>query len=98
VATVTAFGLRSNQSRQDGKRSKNAGDTLMRWLRKIGITDPRKVFHSHRHTFKTACRGKIDREIRNYITGHSSDDVASEYGDYEIPMLAAEIEKIAPAA
>jgi len=79
---------------RDGKRSHNAGNTTLKWLRKIGITDPRKVFHSHRHTFKTACRGKIDREIRNYITGHSSGDVAGEYGDYPIPMLAIEIEKI----
>jgi integrase len=79
---------------RDGKRSHNAGNTILKWLRKIGITDPRKVFHSHRHTFKTACRGKIDREIRNYITGHTSGDTASEYGDYPIPMLAIEIEKI----
>jgi hypothetical protein len=47
-----------------------------------------------RHTFKTACRGKIDREIRNYITGHATGDTASEYGDYPIDMLAGEIEKI----
>jgi integrase len=80
---------------RDGKRSHNVGNTILKWLRKIGITDPRKVFHSHRHTFKTACRGKIDREIRNYITGHSSGDVASEYGEYPIEMLAVEIEKIA---
>jgi integrase len=79
---------------RDGKRSHNAGNTILKWLRKIGITDTRKVFHSHRHTFKTACRGKIDREIRNYITGHTTGDTASEYGDYPIPMLAAEIEKI----
>jgi integrase len=79
---------------RDGKRSHNAGNTILKWLRKIGITDPRKVFHSHRHTFKTACRGKIDREIRNYITGHGTDDTASDYGEYPIPMLAAEIEKI----
>jgi integrase len=80
---------------RDGKRSQNAGNTVMRWLRDIGITDKRKVFHTHRHSFKSACRGKIDREIRNYITGHSSGDTASEYGEYEIPMLAVEIEKIA---
>lgn len=79
---------------RDGKRSHNAGNTILKWLRKIGITDPRKVFHSHRHTFKTACRGKIDREIRNYITGHATGDTASEYGDYPIDMLAVEIEKI----
>jgi integrase len=69
---------------RDGKRGKNAGNTIVLWLRGIGIKDSREVFHSHRHTFKTACRGKIDREIRNYITGHSSGDVASEYGDYPL--------------
>jgi len=50
---------------RDGKRGHNAGNAIGKWLRKIGITDKRKTFHSHRHTFKTNCRGLIDEEIRN---------------------------------
>jgi hypothetical protein len=79
----------------DGKRGKNAGNTIMIWLRKIGITDPRKCFHSHRHTFKTRCRGKIDKECRDYIMGRAAGDVAAEYGEHPIPTLADEIKKVA---
>ena len=83
---------------KDGKRGHNAGNTIGKWLRKIGITDKRKTFHSHRHTFKTNCRGLIDEEIRNYITGHATANAAADYGKYPIPMLAKEIEKVDPLA
>jgi hypothetical protein len=78
----------------DGKRGGAAGRTIGQSLSDIGIKDQRKVFHSHRHTFKTRCRVKIDRENRNYITGHASEDIAAEYGDYLIEMLADELAKI----
>jgi integrase len=79
---------------QDGRRAHNAGTTIMRWLRDIGIKDRRKVFHSHRHTWKTRARSFIDEEKRNYLSGHAMANVAAEYGKYPIPMLAIEIEKL----
>jgi integrase len=79
---------------RDGKRSPEAGDIIMPWLRSIGITDPRKVFHSHRHTFKSLSRGRIEEEIHDYITGHGNGAVGRDYGLYPIPMLAEVIERI----
>jgi integrase len=47
----------------------------------LEITDPRKVFHSFRHTFKRACRGaRIDEELHDALTGHTSASVGRSYG------------------
>ena len=43
----------------------------MQYQRGIGLTDPRKVFHSFRHTFKGACRSaRIEEEVHDALTGH----------------------------
>lgn len=66
-----------------------------KWLRGIGITDPRKVFHCHRHTFKTLCReARIEEEIHDAITGHTSVSVGRGYGDYPIATMTEAIERI----
>ena len=83
---------------QDGKRAHNAGNTIQKWLRKTITKDSRKTFHSHRHAYKTLCRGLIDQELRNYLMGHKTAGVAAEYGRYPIKTLAEEIEKIDPLA
>jgi integrase len=47
----------------------------------LGITDPRKVFHSFRHTFKRACRAaRIEEELHDALTGHTSANVGRSYG------------------
>jgi integrase len=85
---------------RDGKRGHNAGNTLWKWLRKIGVVTKgsKKCFHSHRHTYETHCRGLIDKDIRNYLMGHGAADVSAEYGKYPIARLAREIEKVNPLA
>lgn len=43
-----------------------------RYLRKQGITDTAKVFHSFRHSVTDALRrGKVDHELREALVGHS---------------------------
>lgn len=56
----------------------------------VGITDTRKVFHSFRHGFKTACREcDISKEHHDRLTGHSSGDVGDSYGgDFPLVPLA----------
>jgi integrase len=52
-----------------------------RFLRRIGITDRRKVFHSFRHGMKTMLRlPGIGRDISDAITGHTRDGVSGAYG------------------
>lgn len=46
-----------------------------------GITDRRMVFHSFRHTFKDYARhAGIAEGVQRQMMGHSSDDVADDYG------------------
>jgi integrase len=52
-----------------------------RYTDSLGITDPRKVFHSFRHTFKRACRAaRIEEELHDALTGHTSANVGRSYG------------------
>lgn len=54
-----------------------------------GITDKRLVFHSFRHTFKDYARhAGIAEGIQRQIMGHSSGDVADDYGSgYSLHQL-----------
>jgi len=54
---------------------------------KANIVDPRKVFHSFRHTFKDACRAcHIPEEVHDALTGHSGGGVGRSYGGLHYPL------------
>lgn len=59
-----------------------------RYLRqKVGITDPRKVFHSFRHTFKDVCRSVgIDEAVHDALTGHTAPSAGRKYGNDQYPL------------
>lgn len=67
------------------------------YLRKrVGITDPRKVFHSFRHTFKDVCRAVgIDEAVHDALTGHTAPGAGRKYGNeqYPLPPLFDAIER-----
>ncbi|MBM6595434.1 site-specific integrase [Microvirga sp. BT291] len=81
-----------------GRRGGNATKVLSRWVRRdLEITDPRIApNHSLRHRFKDICRNSgISKEVSDALTGHSSSDVGSSYGEgFSISFLAKEICKI----
>jgi integrase len=59
----------------------SASQALMKFLRRVGITDERKVVHSIRHSLKQALRDVgCPKDIRDAIQGHSAGDVAETYG------------------
>ncbi len=71
-------------------------DKVNRWflrtyLPALGITDSRKVFHSFRHTLKTAlARHGVNRDVSDLITGHKDQSVAAVYiGDASVTMIKA---------
>ncbi len=50
------------------------------YKRKIGITDPRKVFHSFRHTFKSGlATAGVPKSMRDDICGHEDTSAGSVY-------------------
>ncbi|MDP3006625.1 site-specific integrase [Methylotenera sp.] len=59
-----------------------------RYLRTVVlIKDERMVFHSFRHCFKDYARAaSIPSEIHNALTGHSSGNVADNYGSVKYPL------------
>lgn len=60
------------------------------------ITDPAKVAHSWRHSFKTWARdAEILEEVSDALTGHKSpDSVARRYGSKLLGTLARAVAKI----
>src|SRR5262249_7489847 len=61
--------------------SSAASQALMKFLRKIGITDRRKDVHSIRHSVKQALRDVVcSKDVRDAVQGHSGGDVAETYG------------------
>ncbi len=80
-----------------GKRGGSGTKRIGRWVRgKVGIIDPRKApSHSWRHWFKTACRkAGIEEEIHDHLTGHGTEHVGRDYGEYVVEVLAPEVAKL----
>ena len=73
-----------------------ASKRLMRFLRAVGIDDPRKVVHSLRHRAQDRLRAAgCAEDIRWAILGHEEETVAAGYGEgYPVPMLRKWIDKI----
>lgn len=78
-----------------GKVTGSFSKWFTRHRRSIGIDDPRKPFHSFRHSFKEACRdAAIGEEVHDALTGHSGGGVGRTYGKVTLKAKAEAIRKI----
>ena len=79
-----------------GKRGGNGTKVLGRWVRKLGLTDPRIApNHSWRHRLKTLGRRLgLAPDIVDAITGHGKRTVADAYGEFEMAALQRELRKV----
>ncbi|KQP52492.1 hypothetical protein ASF41_12420 [Methylobacterium sp. Leaf111] len=79
-----------------GKRGGNGTKILSRWVRNLGLTDPRLApNHSWRHRFKTLARNhNLAGDVTDAITGHSHRSVGDRYGEYDVPTMKRELEKM----
>lgn len=79
-----------------GKQGGNGTKVIGRWVRGLGLTDPRlSPSHSWRHRFKTLGRRHgLMPDIVNAITGHHRKTVADSYGEFPVEALYREISKI----
>lgn len=74
-----------------------ASKRLNRFLRDIGIVDPRKVVHSLRHRAQDRLRAAgCPQDVRWALLGHEEKTVAAGYGEgFPVPLLKRWIDKIA---
>lgn len=75
---------------KDGSYTAGWSKWYGRYVRSLGITDTRKVFHSFRHNFKDACRrAGIEEAVHDALTGHSNGSVGRGYGrGFQVATLA----------
>ena len=82
----------------DGRRSAAWSKWWGRFTAKLGLADPRLVFHSWRHSFKSACRAAaIPEDVHDGLTGHAGGGVGRRYGARELLVLAREMARIVPS-
>lgn len=79
-----------------GKRGGNGTKMIGRFVRQLGLKDPRlSPSHSWRHRIKTLGRKHgLAQDILNAITGHGSKSVADSYGEFPVEALFRELCKI----
>lgn len=79
-----------------GKRGGNGTKMIGRFVRDLGLKDPRlSPSHSWRHRIKTLGRKYgLASDLMNAITGHQPENVGDTYGHYPIDALSRELRKI----
>lgn len=80
-----------------GKRTAVWGNWWGPYMRQhSGIDDPRKVFHSFRHTVKDAFReAEVEATLRDQLMGHAGRTEGDKYGSgYSLKALAKGMEKL----
>lgn len=89
------------KSGADRARNTPFSQVLPRWFNRtylpsVGINDDRKVFHSFRHTLKTALsRAGVPRSISDDITGHDDQTAGGKYvHETSIEAMGAALEMI----
>jgi integrase len=81
-----------------GKRGGNGTKVIGRFVRQLGLKDPRlSPSHSWRHRIKTLGRKhQLAPDILNALTGHGAKSVADSYGEFPVDALFRELCKIPP--
>jgi len=79
-----------------GSRGGNGTKLISRWVRNLGITDPRiSPSHSWRHRLKTLGRRHgVSSDMSDAITGHAPKSVGDGYGEFEPAALLRELAKL----
>ena len=71
-----------------------SGD-FARLMDRAGLTDPRLVFHSLRHTLKREMsNARIDPDVRRIILGHAPKDAHDGYDGHSLEAVAEEFARL----
>ena len=101
VATKAKGPLFYNPERGRGGKDANPhhkkiGERLGAWVRKLGVDDPNvQPNHAWRHRFETQMRdAKVDYEARHVLVGHAHKTESGSYGEWGMPALKREVDKL----
>lgn len=82
---------------KDGRFGNKLSGDMARLMDRAGLTDPRLVFHSLRHTLKREMtRAGVDPDVRRAVLGHKPRDAHEGYEGPDLETVAAELEKMPP--
>ncbi len=81
---------------RDGRLAHTYSRRVGYYTRQIGLTDPRKCFHSFRHTFVRKCRkARLPEDLHDYLTGHEGKKfVSRSYGDVDLDTVKQAIDEL----
>ena len=79
----------------EGRYANRASKEFARLMDRAGLTDPRLVFHSLRHTLtREMSNARIDPDVRRAILGHAPKDAHDGYAGHSLEALAAEFARL----
>lgn len=89
--------FRSFRAGKDGRFRDNVSGDFARLMDRAGLTDPRLVFHSFRHTFKReTSNARLDPDVRRALIGHAPKDAHDAYAGPSLEAIAAEFARLPP--
>ena len=81
----------------NGRYASEVSGYFARLMDRAGLTDPRLVFHSLRHTLKREMsNARIDPDVRRVIMGHAPTDAHDGYDGHSLEAVASEFSRLPP--
>ena len=82
---------------ENGRYANEVSGDFARLMDRAGLTDPRLVFHSLRHTLKREMsNARIDPDVRRVILGHAPKDAHDGYDGHSLEAVAEEFARLPP--
>jgi integrase len=82
---------------KDGRYRDSVSGDFARLMDRAGLSDPRLVFHSFRHTLKREMsNARIDPDVRRLILGHAPRDAHDGYDGHSLEAIAEELAELPP--
>jgi integrase len=79
----------------EGRYANGISNNFGRLMDRAGLSDPRLVFHSLRHTLKREMsNARIDPDVRRAILGHAPKDAHDAYAGHSLEAIADEFARL----
>lgn len=80
---------------RDGRFANKLSGDFARLMDRAGLTDPRLVFHSLRHTLKREMsNARLDPDVRRIVLGHAPRDAHDGYDGHSLAAVADELARL----